>query len=109
MQQNCPIEKKNSLKSLKLVIFIFFFCYRSTFCHTNQSNNAKANNSYKHLDIENKENIFKIDLTAHPSKKSNSFLELVNHKKSQLSNFSLHGGVKQYIHFHSSVRKITLK
>ena len=109
MPNKCYFNKKNTLNSFMLFAFICFFCKSSVFCSPNILKNildTNKINNYKHLDINNnnnKENIFKIDLTANPSKKSNSFIQIVNHKELYTSSFSITGGVKQYLHFHASV------
>ena len=101
-------EKHNCLYLILLIILFFCFFTKFTYCYLSISKNKPKLNYlyYKNLDINNnKENTFKIDLNAFPSKKANSFIELSNHKELYFANFAISNGVKQFLHFHASVRK----
>jgi hypothetical protein len=109
MYKLSSIEKKNCFYSTVFLIFIFLF-NKFAFCFTIETKIYYSR--YKHLDIENdnnKENIFKINLRANPSKKSNSFLQIGNHKELYHASFAISSGIKQYLHFHSSVNNIIIK
>lgn len=99
MQKKMFFENKKTFDTL-LLFTILFICKETAICQFNPETNHR---NYKHLDIKNhKDNVYKIDLTANPTKNSNSFLE-INPNELYLSNFHTNKGVKQFIHFHASV------
>ena len=101
---NKTIKQNIILLILLLTIFLYSF-QKFTICSINISH--KNSNLHK-LDIKNQKNSFKIDLTAHPSKDSNSFLDLSANKELFFANISISHGIKQFLHFHSSVKIINL-
>ena len=107
MLSTANTEKLNGLYLILLITL--FFCFYSKFAHCYLSiskNKPKLNYlNLKKLDINNnKENSFKIDLTAHPSKNANSFIDISTNKELYFANFAISHGVKQFLHFHASVR-----
>ena len=105
--------KLNSIY-LILLITIFYSSYtKIANCNLSiskiKNKSIKNNSKFKKLDINlknNKDNIFKIDLTANPSNKSNSFLDITSNKELYFASYKMSHGVKQFLHFHSSVKKI---
>ena len=103
---------KNIFNTLIFIILNILLCNKFAFCYIdftiNKNKQKNDISTYKDLDInndKNKDKIFKVDLTANPIKNSNSFLQVTNHKELYWANFAISKGVKQYLHFHASVRK----
>jgi hypothetical protein len=112
------LSKKNTLKLNKiyLILFsIFFFLYTElAYCDLSILNKNKfINQNYRNLDINsnnNKENSFKILLKPNPSNKSNSFIDISFNKIKDLyfTNFKISKVIKQFLHFHASVKFINI-
>ena len=95
------LYKHSTFQQNAIYLILVFTTFLSLLKYTKCNKSITPNN----LDYKNLKNSIKIDLTAHPSKNTNSFLEFddLTNKELFFTDISKSQGVKQLLHFHSSV------